>query len=94
MTQAKGWLVEHLHDHYSLYGEMAGVRTARKHIGWAVCALPGGVAFRAEMNLLETCEAQLRAVSHWFDGLADRHRLLPTACACALGHVASEALVS
>jgi tRNA-dihydrouridine synthase B len=38
---------EHLLDHYALYGEATGVRSARKHIGWAVKALPGGEAFRA-----------------------------------------------
>jgi tRNA-dihydrouridine synthase len=32
------WLLEHLHDHYALYGERTGVRSARKHIGWAVRA--------------------------------------------------------
>jgi tRNA-dihydrouridine synthase B len=78
VTQAKRWLVEHLHDHYSLYGEFAGVRTARKHIGWAVKTLPGGEAFRHEMNQLETCDTQVRAVSDWFDALADRHVLWPT----------------
>ncbi len=44
--QVKQWLLAHLNDHYGLYGEFAGVRTARKHIGWAVRALPGGEAFR------------------------------------------------
>ncbi len=78
VLQAKAWLLEHLHDHYGLYGEYAGVRTARKHIGWAVRALPGGEAFRAEMNLLETCETQVNAVTDWFDALADTHRLLPS----------------
>ena len=78
VLQAKTWLLEHLHDHYGLYGEYAGVRTARKHIGWAVRALPGGEAFRAEMNLLESCEAQVRAVTDWFDALADVHLLLPS----------------
>ena len=77
VLQAKAWLLEHLHDHYGLYGEYAGVRTARKHIGWSVRALPGGEAFRAEMNLLESCEAQVRAVTDWFDALADTHTLLP-----------------
>ena len=77
VLQAKAWLLEHLHDHYSLYGEYAGVRTARKHIGWAVRALPGGDAFRAEMNLLETCATQVNAVTGWFDALADAHVLLP-----------------
>ncbi|HEY6132982.1 MAG TPA: tRNA dihydrouridine synthase DusB [Rubrivivax sp.] len=73
------WLTEHLHDHYGLYGELAGVRTARKHIGWAVRALPGGEAFRAAMNTLETCDAQVRAVGTFFDELADLHITLPAA---------------
>ena len=79
VLQAKAWLIEHLHDHYGLYGEYAGVRSARKHIGWAVRTLPGGETFRARMNLLDTCEAQLDAVGEWFDELADTHHLLPTA---------------
>ena len=75
--QAKRWLLEHLDDHYGLYGEYAGVRTARKHIGWAVRTLPGGEDFRARMNLLDRCETQVRAVTDWFDLLAERHLLLP-----------------
>ncbi len=78
--QAKAWLVEHLHDHYGLYGwddSGAGVRSARKHIGWAVRALPGGEDFRTRMNLIETCEEQIRAVSDWFDRLAVDHPRLP-----------------
>jgi tRNA-dihydrouridine synthase B len=77
VPQAKAWLLEHLDDHYGLYGEYAGVRSARKHIGWAVRALPGGENFRAHMNTLDTCHAQVDAVSHWFDQLADQHRRLP-----------------
>ena len=79
VVQAKAWLLEHLDDHYGLYGEFAGVRTARKHIGWAVRALPGGEDFRARMNRLESCETQVRAVTDWFDALADAHHRLPRA---------------
>ena len=75
--EVRQWLVEHLHDHYSLYGEDTGVRSARKHIGWAVRALPGGEAFRAAMNTLTTCDAQVRAVATWFDELAEHHERLP-----------------
>jgi len=78
VQQAKQWLLEHLHEHYGLYGEFAGVRTARKHIGWAVRALPGGESFRDFMNTLETCDTQVRAVNDWFDQLADTHHRLPT----------------
>ncbi len=82
VRQVKAWLLEHLHDHYGLYGwddDGAGVRSARKHIGWAVRALPGGEAFRGRMNLLESCETQFRAVTDWFDELAVSHRTLPRA---------------
>jgi tRNA-dihydrouridine synthase B len=83
VRQAKRWMLEHLEDHYGLYGEYAGVRTARKHIGWAVRGLPGGEAFRARMNLLERCDEQIRAVSEWFDELADSYRLLPVGARAA-----------
>jgi tRNA-dihydrouridine synthase B len=75
--EVQAWLTEHLHDHYGLYGEDTGVRSARKHIGWAVRALPGGEAFRAVMNSLATADAQLRAVTTFFEQLADAHELLP-----------------
>jgi tRNA-dihydrouridine synthase B len=73
----RGWLLEHLQDHYSLYGEGTGVRTARKHIGWAVAGLPGGDAFRQHMNTLEGSEAQWQALSDYFEALADQFKLMP-----------------
>ena len=76
-SEVRGWLVEHLHEHYSLYGEVTGVRTARKHIGWAVRALPGGDAFRAAMNTLDSIDSQVAAVGTFFDELAERHPRLP-----------------
>ncbi len=78
-TDVRRWLVEHLQDHYALYGEYTGVRSARKHIGWAVAALPGGEAFRRVMNTLDDCALQLRAVADFFDALALRHARLPEA---------------
>jgi tRNA-dihydrouridine synthase B len=88
VQQAKTWLLEHLHEHYGLYGEFAGVRTARKHIGWAVRPLPGGEDFRAFMNTLDTCDTQVRAVNDWFDQLADTHHRLP-----AIRHAANDQLI-
>jgi tRNA-dihydrouridine synthase B len=77
--EVRGWLLEHLDDHHALYGEAIGVRSARKHIGWAVRALPGGEAFRVVMNRLDTVVAQRRAVATFFDRLAERHPVLPAA---------------
>ncbi|MBV8380650.1 MAG: tRNA dihydrouridine synthase DusB [Paucibacter sp.] len=71
------WLIEHLHDHYSLYGELTGMRSARKHIGWAVRQLPGGEDFRQRMNRLETCEEQVSQLREWFEALAQTHERLP-----------------
>jgi tRNA-dihydrouridine synthase B len=79
VRQVKDWLLGHLHDHYVLYGEYAGVRSARKHIGWAVRALPGGEVFRARMNRIEDVDVQVNAVRDWFDALADTHHRLPSA---------------
>jgi len=77
VVDVKAWLLEHLDDHYRLYGEFAGVRSARKHIGWTLRGLPGGDAFRAEMNAIDSCDAQARAVAAWFDRLADAMPQLP-----------------
>jgi tRNA-dihydrouridine synthase B len=84
--EVQAWLTEHLHDHYGLYGEDAGVRSARKHIAWAVRALPGGEAFRALMNTLATADAQLRAVTAYFEQLADAHERLPLPPGNAANH--------
>ncbi|MBM3386133.1 MAG: tRNA dihydrouridine synthase DusB [Betaproteobacteria bacterium] len=70
-------LLEHLQDHYGLYGECTGVRSARKHIGWYLRGLPGGEAFRARMHALQTCEQQLAAVAEYMDALAQQMDRLP-----------------
>jgi tRNA-dihydrouridine synthase B len=70
VAEVRRLMLEHLEEHYGLYGEYSGVRTARKHIGWYVRTLPGGEAFRSRMNAIEDCAQQLRAVSEYFEGLA------------------------
>ncbi|MDO9196668.1 tRNA dihydrouridine synthase DusB [Rhodoferax sp.] len=77
VAEVKCLLLDHLQDHYALYGEYSGVRTARKHIGWYVKALPGGQDFRARMNLIEDCGQQTAAVADFFDGLNDRMDRIP-----------------
>ncbi|MDD2924851.1 tRNA dihydrouridine synthase DusB [Rhodoferax sp.] len=78
VAEVKQLLLAHLQDHYDLYGEYAGVRTARKHIGWYVKALPGGEAFRATMNTLEDARQQWDAVAGFFDQLNQGMDRLPT----------------
>jgi tRNA-dihydrouridine synthase B len=59
-------LLAHLADHYQFYGELPGVRTARKHIGWYVSSLPSGKQFSDLINTIESTHAQFEAVNQWF----------------------------
>lgn len=79
VAEVKRLLLAHLQDHYALYGEFTGVRSARKHIGWYVKALPGGEAFRVRMNALENCQAQVQAVADFFDELGNHMDRMPAA---------------
>jgi tRNA-dihydrouridine synthase B len=79
VSEVKRLLVEHLYDHYNLYDAFIGVRSARKHIGWYVRDLPGGEAFRLQMNALDDCEAQVAAVENFMDGLNAQMDRIPAA---------------
>ncbi len=79
VVEVRRLLLEHLDDHYALYGDYTGVRSARKHIGWYVKTLPGGEAFRARMNTLEDSRAQVQAVADFFDELSLHMDRMPAA---------------
>ncbi len=85
VAEVKRLLLDHLQDHYTLYGELTGTRTARKHIGWYVKTLPGGEAFRARMNALDDCAAQLNAVADFFDDLGARMDRIPANTGTGIG---------
>jgi tRNA-dihydrouridine synthase B len=65
-------MMGHLEDHYRFYGREAGARIARKHISWYTKGLAGSAAFRRQMNMLLTAEAQLAAINEFFDRLGER----------------------
>ena len=77
VAEVRRLLLDHLQDHYLLYGEFTGVRSARKHIGWYVKSLPGGPQFRASMNLIEDPQEQSRAVADFFDRLGQQIDRIP-----------------
>ena len=79
VAEVKHLIRHHLQEHYALYGEFLGVRTARKHIGWYVKTLPGGDDFRARMNLIDDSTQQASAVADFFDSLNERMDRLPEA---------------
>ncbi|MGH8434114.1 MAG: tRNA dihydrouridine synthase DusB [Pseudomonas sp.] len=63
-------LLEHLAELHSFYGEVMGVRIARKHVGWYLATLPGAREFRAQFNRLENTDVQCASVRQFF---AERH---------------------
>ncbi len=77
VAEVRRAMLGHLLEHYALYGEHSGVRSARKHIGWYVRDLPHGESFRQKMNALDDAQAQYQAVADYFDGLAQRMDRLP-----------------
>jgi len=81
VAEVRRLLLDHLSDHYALYGEFTGVRSARKHIGWYVKALPGGQVLREHINAVEDSAAQWRAVADYFDGLGAVMDRMPAATA-------------
>jgi len=70
LAEVSRLLLAHLQEHYALYGEWTGVRSARKHIAWYVKGLPGAEFFRQHMNTLDTAEGQTEALSDYLKNLA------------------------
>ena len=81
VAEVRRLLLDHLQDHYQLYGEGTGVRSARKHIAWYVRGLPGGENFRQHINTIDDCQTQWQAVADYLDALGQRMDRLPAATA-------------
>jgi tRNA-dihydrouridine synthase B len=77
VSDVSAWLLKHLDDHHTLYGDLIGVRSARKHIGWALKHVHGGEDFRQQVNAIEDARTQWRAVAQWFADMALRHHRWP-----------------
>ena len=57
----------------SYYGEHAGLRIARKHIGWYSKGLPQSADFRAEVNNVGDSATVLRMIDAFFLPLVAAH---------------------
>ncbi|NOS95167.1 MAG: tRNA dihydrouridine synthase DusB [Methylotenera sp.] len=69
-------MFEHLHDLYDFYGDLTGMRMARKHISWYTKGLAGSAQFRHSMNTLQTIELQLQAINDFFAELKTKNERL------------------
>jgi tRNA-dihydrouridine synthase B len=74
-------LLAHVRALHEFYGEPAGVRIARKHLGWYAKDRPENAAFRDVVNRAETAAEQLRLAADYFAALpaADSSPLLGAA---------------
>jgi len=75
LAEIRDILLGHLQALHDFYGEQAGVRIARKHLGWYAKDRPEHsheqrAAFRSVVNRAETAQTQLRLTRDYFDALA------------------------
>ena len=66
VSEVERILLEHLAALHLFYGDVMGVRIARKHVGWYLATLPGAREFRALFNRLDDTEAQCANVREFF----------------------------
>ncbi len=69
-------MLEHINDLYGFYGDIAGMRVARKHISWYTKGLAGSASFRHNMNTLDTIDLQQAAINDFFAELKTKNERL------------------
>jgi tRNA-dihydrouridine synthase B len=69
-AEVRDILLGHLDALHAFHGEEAGVRIARKHLGWYAKDRPENHAFRAVVNRAQTATEQVRLTRDYFDALA------------------------
>ena len=69
LDEVRAILLGHLHALHDFYGEPAGVRIARKHLGWYAKDRPENAAFRAVVNRAQSADDQLRLTGDYFAAL-------------------------
>jgi tRNA-dihydrouridine synthase B len=69
LAEVRGIMISHLEDLYSFYGELQGVRVARKHLGW-YCRLHREVGhLPLELLTTESAREQLSLAGAFLSGL-------------------------
>ena len=69
LAEVRDILLGHLVHLHQFYGELSGLRIARKHLGWYAKDRPENEAFRSVVNRAETAEAQVALTRDYFDAL-------------------------
>lgn len=69
VAEIQSVMLGHLHDLYEFYGDLTGMRVARKHISWYTKGLKDSANFRHAMNQLQSIDEQLAAINDFFNHL-------------------------
>lgn len=64
-------LVEHVANVQAFYGDISGVRIARKHVGWYIAEHDKERQFRKTFNAIDEAEGQIDALNAYFQSLQD-----------------------
>jgi tRNA-dihydrouridine synthase B len=71
ITEVRDIMLAHLCDLYSFYGEVTGVKVARKHIGWYAQDRFEAEIFRRSVMQVETSAKQLATTAAYFEMLCE-----------------------
>jgi|TARA_B100000768_G_scaffold169647_1_gene175409 tRNA-dihydrouridine synthase B len=69
--------IAHVNELYKFYGELTGLRVARKHISWYTKGLKHSAQFRFHMNQIEDCDDQISAIDNYFNSLREIDHFIP-----------------
>lgn len=72
LAECSAVILNHIRAMHDFYGEGAGLRIARKHIGWYIDDMPGGETARREINRLDDAAAQYDALAAYLETLPEQ----------------------
>jgi tRNA-dihydrouridine synthase B len=80
-TEIRDIILEHITALYAFHGEAAGVRIARKHLGWYCQQHTDTQGFRPQLMAAESSSVQFATAAacfgHWADGWLDKENNSP-----------------
>lgn len=69
LDEVEALLTEHLTELHRFYGELMGVRIARKHVGWYLQSHDRSKQFRKRFNAIDDALEQKDSIEQYFAGL-------------------------
>ena len=72
LVECNATILNHVRAMHAFYGEAAGVRIARKHIGWYIDEMPDGEQTRRDINRLDSAAAQYDTLAAYLEALSEK----------------------